>query len=69
MEDVDTNKQARFYNSFFASEQDICKGLSSSQATATEWQWPTWAKFCQNVVLEILLVSYRYPVPIPKNFS
>ena len=65
---VNPSKQYCFCNSFCAAANNIAEGLSASQAAAADGHWMKWANFCQDVVLEPLLVLYWDPVPILNNF-
>ena len=46
MEAMDPSKRDCFCNSFRAAENDITKGLSTSQSTTSDGHWTNWAEFC-----------------------
>ena len=61
MKDVDPSKRARFCIIFLVVAQDITE-VFSAIIDAANGHWMMWAKFCQYVSLNPLLVLYRYPV-------
>ena len=68
MEAVEPSKRARLCNSFCAAAHDISEGVSASRFAAANGNWKKWAKFCQYMALDPLLVLYRDLVPIFNNF-
>ena len=69
MATVDTATQTRFWDSFSALTEDIQEGFSVCRSTAADGHWTKWAYFCARVALDLLLVTYKYPVPILNAFS
>ena len=64
IEDVDPSKRASFCDSFRATVHSIAEGISASQSTAADGHWTKWAEFCQDMVLDPLLIPYRDLLPI-----
>ena len=68
MEALDPFKRPRFCNILHAVAHNIDKGLSASQAAATDWHWMTWSEFCRDVALDPLRFPYRDSVFILNIF-
>ena len=69
MATVDPVAQTRFWHSFRSATEDISKGLSTGQATASDGHWTKWTYFCARLALDPLLVAYQDPVPILNAFA
>ena len=69
MATVDPAAQTRFWNSFSTPTEDITEGLSVGQATAADGHWTKWAYFYARVALNLLPVTYKYPVTILNAFA
>ena len=68
MATVKSAKRTRFHDSFYTEADNIYKGPSTIQAAAPNGNWEKWDEFFRDVALGILLVLYRYPVPILNEF-
>ena len=62
---VVTTKCIHCHDNLHAMADDITEVISTSQSSFADWNWEKWDKFCRDVDLNPLLISYRDPVPIP----
>ena len=66
---VDHTKCTRLHDILCVAADNIVKIIYTSRVATVNGHWAKWDTLCRDMALDLLLVSYRDPVPIINTFK